>query len=64
MAVLWTSSGKKTTTARAVGSAPVKVGQNVLWDPAEHGGKQEPDASDVQANGWPEGTIIYRLTSG
>ena len=61
MAVVWTSSGKKTTTSKAVGTAPEKLGLNVFWDPVAEN-KDAPDQSDVTANGWPAGTIVYKTT--
>lgn len=56
MAVVWTSSGKKTANAQAVGTAPSQLASNVLWTEVE-----DPDDDDVTENGWPEGTIVYRV---
>lgn len=57
MAIVWTSTGKKSSSARAVGSAPVKLGQNVLWEEVD-----DPTDQDVTLNRWPVGTVVYRVS--
>lgn len=61
MSTIWTSTGKKSASSRAVGTAPAKLGQNVLWDVVAMGGP--PTQQDVIDNKWPVGTIVYGVQS-
>lgn len=63
MAVVWTSSGRKTTSARAVGTGQGDKGDTgpqgagiVLWEEVD-----DPTQSDVTDNDWADGTVLFRV---
>lgn len=64
MAVVWTSSGKRTASAKAVGTggAPGQTGPAgagiVLWDPDP---ARAPTAQDVIDNQWVDGTVLFEV---